>query len=48
MVPAHSAVDTQNWTAQKLKTNPLVVFEKKLKPRKPQVIQMAVKRSIAR
>lgn len=45
-VPLQTAVDMYNWTAQELKNNPLVVFEKKVKPRKRQVVRVAVKRSI--
>jgi phytoene synthase len=45
-VPLQTAVDMYNWTAQQLKDDPLVVFERKVKPRKRQVVRRAVKRSI--
>jgi len=45
-VPLQTAVDMYNWTAQEIKEDPLIVFEKKVKPRKRQVIKRAVKRSV--
>ena len=45
-VPLHTAVDMYNWTAQQLKYYPLVVYEKKLKPKKRQVVGGAIRRSI--
>lgn len=45
-VPLQTAVDMYNWTAQQLKEDPLIVFEKKVKPRKRQVIRRAVRRTV--
>lgn len=45
-IPLHTAVDTYNWMAQKFKNDPLVVFEKKVRPRKSQVARRVVKRSV--
>ena len=45
-IPLQTAVDMYNWTAQQLKEDPLIVFEKKVKPRKRQVIRRAVRRTV--
>lgn len=47
-VPLQTAVDMYNWTAQELKSNPIVVFEHKVKPKKRHVVRRAVKRSISK
>ncbi|MEI7631721.1 MAG: squalene/phytoene synthase family protein [bacterium] len=45
-VPLHTAVDSYNWTALQIKNDPLIVFEKKVKPQKRQVVRTVVERSI--
>ena len=45
-VPLHTAVDMYNWTAQELKYNPLVVYDKQLKPKKRRVVRGVIRRSI--
>lgn len=41
-VPIQTATDIYNWTARKIAQNPLIVFEKKIKPPKWQVIAKAL------
>ena len=45
-VAIRTAVDMYNWTAQKIYENPMLVFEKKLKPTKLRVVAGALKRFI--
>ncbi len=47
-VPLHTAVDMYNWTAQELKYNPLVVYDKQLKPKKRRVVRGVIRRSMTR
>jgi len=42
-VPVKTAVDMYDWTARKIEQNPLIVFEKKVKPRKRQVIRRVIR-----
>jgi phytoene synthase len=42
-VPVKTAIDMYNWTARRIEANPLVVFDKKLKPRKRQVIRRVIR-----
>lgn len=37
-VAIKTASDMYNWTAKSIETNPMIVFEKKLKPKKRQVL----------
>ncbi|MDQ3158627.1 MAG: squalene/phytoene synthase family protein [bacterium] len=43
-IPIQTAVDMFNWTAQQILDDPFVVFEKKVKPNKAQVLGAAAKR----
>lgn len=45
-IAIRTAVDMYNWTAQKIYENPMIVFEKKVKPSKFRVIMTAAKRVI--
>ncbi len=47
-IPLHTAVDMYNWTALQFKKDPLIVFEKKVKPRKSKVVRAVVGRSVSR
>lgn len=38
LVPIQTAADMYNWTARQIETNPLLVFEKKVKPTPAQII----------
>lgn len=42
-VPLKTAVENYNWTARQIAKNPLVVYEKQLKPRKSRVILKGLK-----
>lgn len=45
-VPLKTATDMYNWTAKKIEEDPLIVYEKQIKPKKLQVIKRAVKNSL--
>lgn len=45
-VPLQTARDMYNWTAQQIAANPVLVFEKKLKPRKRRVVIVAILNAI--
>lgn len=47
-IPLLTAVDMGNWTAQQLKYDPMIVFQKKLKPHKRQYVRQAVRHTISR
>ncbi len=47
-VPLQTAIDSQTWTAQQLKYNPLVVFEKKVMPSRQRVVKLVAHHSISR
>lgn len=42
-VPLKTAVDMYNWTAKQIEKDPFIVFEKKIKPTKKQVISAATR-----
>lgn len=42
-VPVTTAIDMYNWTARQIEKDPMVVFKKKVKPRKRQVIRQVIK-----
>ena len=42
-VPVATAIDMYNWTAKKIAVNPMVVYEKKVKPKKRQIIRQVIK-----
>lgn len=42
-VPVNTAVDMYNWTARKIAANPMIVFDKKIKPHKRRVIRQIIK-----
>lgn len=42
-VPVTTAIDMYNWTARKIAANPMIIFEKKVKPRKRRVIRQIIK-----
>jgi phytoene synthase len=44
-LPVNTAIDMYNWTARKIAANPMIIFEKKVKPRKRQVIRQVIKNS---
>jgi phytoene synthase len=44
-VPVNTAIDMYNWTARKIAANPMIVFEKKVKPRKRRVLRQILKNS---
>jgi phytoene synthase len=43
LVPLKTAVDMYNWTAEEIKKDPFLVFEKKIKPSKKRVLTTAAK-----
>jgi len=45
-IPLLTAVDMYNWTAQEISKNPMIVYEKKVKPTKHQVISRAAVNAI--
>jgi len=45
-IALRTAVDMYNWTAQAIAKNPLIVFDKKIKPSKSRVVARALVRSI--
>ena len=47
-VPLLTMVDMHNWSARQLKYDPLSVYERKLNPRRRQVVRQAVRHSISR
>lgn len=42
-VPVKTAIDMYNWTARRIEQDPMIVFEKKVKPRKRQVIRRVIR-----
>jgi len=44
-VPLETAIDMYNWTADQIQENPLIVFEKKVKPRKRRVLLKATRKT---
>lgn len=42
-IPLRTAVDMYNWTGQQIRQNPLIVFKRKIKPTKRQVLSRAAK-----
>jgi 15-cis-phytoene synthase len=46
LVPLKTAVDMYNWTAQEIRKNPFIVYEKQLKPKKRRVLNTAAKNTI--
>lgn len=42
-VPIRTVINMYDWTARKIELNPLIVYEKKIKPRKRQVIRHVIK-----
>lgn len=42
-IPLQTAVDMYNWTAEEIKKDPFIVYEKKLKPNKSKVLKTAAK-----
>jgi len=42
-IPLETAVDMYDWTARQIRRNPMVVFEKKVKPARHRVIHTAIK-----
>lgn len=47
-VPLQTAIDSQTWTAQQLKYNPLIVFEKKVMPSRQQIVRLVAQHTISR
>lgn len=45
-VPVKTAIDMYNWTARKIEKDPLIVFSKKVKPRKRQIIRKIIKNTV--
>jgi len=45
-IPLQTATDMYNWTAEEIRKNPFIVFEKKVKPSKSQVVKTIAKNSI--
>lgn len=45
-IPLQTATDMYNWTAQEIKKDPFIVFEKQIKPKKSKVLKTAAKNSI--
>jgi phytoene synthase len=45
-IPLQTATDMYNWTAEEIKKDPLIVYQKKVKPSKTQVLKTATKHSI--
>ncbi|HVP20028.1 MAG TPA: phytoene/squalene synthase family protein [Spirochaetia bacterium] len=46
-VPIKTASDMYNWTARKIRNDPLVVFSRKVKPEKPRIVFQAFANAIA-
>jgi phytoene synthase len=47
LVPLKTAVDMYNWTAEQIRKDPFIVYEKQLKPRKRRVLKTAAKNTIS-
>lgn len=45
-IPLKTAVDMYNWTAEQIEKNPMIVYERKVKPSKQQVVAAAAKNVI--
>jgi phytoene synthase len=45
-IPLQTATDMYNWTAEEIKKDPFIVYEKKLKPNKSRVIKTAAKNTL--
>lgn len=45
-IAVRTAVDAYNWTGQEIAKNPMIVFEKKLKPSKRKLASLGIKRKI--
>lgn len=43
LIPLQTAVDMFNWTAREIQKNPMIIFDKKVKPSKRQIIRASVK-----
>jgi phytoene synthase len=46
-IPLQTATDMYNWTAQEIRKDPFIVYEKQLKPKKRRVLKTAAKNTIS-
>ena len=45
-IPLQTATDMYNWTAEEIRKDPMIVFDKKIKPTKSQVLKTATKNTV--